>query len=250
MLYYVYFSDEGVAKTGLTPTWECFGTSDNGTSKTGPAISEISSTNAKGWYKFTITLGDAPWDVSAEDLSGVIDGGNVLANVDRYKPISITKRGLALNAIMQNLDSEATALASVNGHVRIVDGTGAGEINTNAGKIAFVENSLNVGTVTGHVQGNVNGNLIGNVEGVIAGNILGDMLGDITGSITGDIDVVTDVLSILEADVILVTSTTPWQLQYKIKDTATILFKKALKDTGGANITATGSIVGQHIHTA
>ena len=72
-------------------------TGENGTDKSGsaPAISEVGG----GWYKFDITFGTAPWDVMTEDLAGVIDGGGSLADVDRYKPVSITLRGLALARI-------------------------------------------------------------------------------------------------------------------------------------------------------
>ena len=34
--------------------------------------------------------------MKTEDLLGVIDGGGGLLNIDRYKPVSITIRGLAL----------------------------------------------------------------------------------------------------------------------------------------------------------
>lgn len=109
MLYYVYFSDGGVPKTGLTPTWESLVTADNGTDKSGsaPVVTEVGG----GWYKFTIVYGTVPWDVTGEDLVGVIDGGSSLYDADRYKPISITKRGLGLNAIMSDITSESTALS-------------------------------------------------------------------------------------------------------------------------------------------
>lgn len=109
MLYYVYFSDGGVPETGLTPTWESLVTAENGTDKSGsaPAITEV----GVGWYKFAITYDAAPWDVETEDLVGVIDGGSSLVDADRYKPISITKRGLGLNAIMSDITSESTALS-------------------------------------------------------------------------------------------------------------------------------------------
>ena len=97
MLYYVYFSEAGVPKTQLTPTWNCLKTAGNGTDKSGsaPAISEIGG----GWYQFDITFGVEPWDVITEDLVGVIDGGPALADVDRYKPVAITLRGLGLARI-------------------------------------------------------------------------------------------------------------------------------------------------------
>ena len=101
MLYYVYFSDAGVAKTGLTPSFDSLATAENSTDKSGsvPTVTEISSSNAPGWYKFEITFGTAPWDVTTEDLVGMIDGGSTLADIDRYKPIIITKRGLGLARI-------------------------------------------------------------------------------------------------------------------------------------------------------
>jgi len=101
MLYYVYFSDGGVPKTGLTPTWEYLVTAENGTDKSSlaPTISEV----AGGYYTFDITFGESgsgkPWDVETEDLLGVIDGGSGLVDADRYKPIAITLRGLALARI-------------------------------------------------------------------------------------------------------------------------------------------------------
>lgn len=101
MLYYVYFSDVGAAKTGLTPTFSSLATAENGTDKSSsaPTITEISIANAPGHYKFDITFGTAPWDVTTEDLVGVIDGGSSLADVDRYKQVSITLRGLGLARI-------------------------------------------------------------------------------------------------------------------------------------------------------
>ena len=97
MLYYVYFSDAGVPRTGLTPAWEYLVTADNGTDKSGdaPSITEVGG----GWYKFAVTFGTAPWDVMTEDLVGVIDGGASLADVERYRPVSITLRGLGLARI-------------------------------------------------------------------------------------------------------------------------------------------------------
>jgi len=53
----------------------------------------------------------------------------------------------------------------------------------------------------------------------------------------------------VEADIIIVTSTTPWEVHYRTKGTETVRFKKQLKDITGADITAVTSIIGQHIHT-
>ena len=97
LLHYVYFADAGVPKTGLSPDFEYLVTAENGTDKSGsaPTITEVGG----GWYNFEITFGSAPWDVTTEDLVGVIDGGSSLADVDRYKPVAITLRGLGLARI-------------------------------------------------------------------------------------------------------------------------------------------------------
>lgn len=108
MIYFKYFSDGGVAATGLTLTWESLVTAVGKVAKTGPAFTEIGG----GWYSYTITLGSAPWDVTAEDLVGEIDGGAALVDSDRYKPVLITKRELALNSIMSNITDETTLHAT------------------------------------------------------------------------------------------------------------------------------------------
>jgi hypothetical protein len=77
MIYQVYFSDAGVPKTLLTPTWAYLYTIA-GAPVIGPAISEIGG----GWYKFTL----AP----TENLVGAIDGGAGLANADRYPSVFLT----------------------------------------------------------------------------------------------------------------------------------------------------------------
>lgn len=97
MLYYVYFSNGGTPKTGLSPDWESLVTAENGTDKSGsaPTISEVGG----GWYNFDISFGVTPWDVETEDVLGVIDGGSSLAGAERYKPVAIALRGLALARI-------------------------------------------------------------------------------------------------------------------------------------------------------
>lgn len=103
MLYYFYVSNAGVPETGLVAgndiAWESLCTAENGTSKTGPSLSEIGG----GWYSFDITFGQSPWDILTEDLVGVIDcdtdGDAGLVDIDRYKPVTISLRGLALARI-------------------------------------------------------------------------------------------------------------------------------------------------------
>ncbi|MCK5270191.1 MAG: hypothetical protein KAJ46_05370, partial [Sedimentisphaerales bacterium] len=97
MLYYVYFTDAGVPKTGLSPDWESLVTAENGTDKGGsaPAVTEVGG----GWYNFEVTYGTTPWDVTTEDILGVIDGGSSLVDADRYKPVCVSLRGLGLARI-------------------------------------------------------------------------------------------------------------------------------------------------------
>lgn len=81
MIYKLYFSNSGVAKTGLTPTVTTFKkVSDNSDVTPKPTISEIGG----GWYKTSDYA-------AAEDIVGVVDGGaGVTANIDRYVPLDIT----------------------------------------------------------------------------------------------------------------------------------------------------------------
>jgi len=112
MLYYVYFSDGGTPKTGLTPTWESLLTAEDGTDKSGsaPTISEIGG----GWYGFEVIYGVAPWNVATEDLVGVIDGGSALADADRYKPVALTLRGLGLARIAhKGVQNKATGTITI-----------------------------------------------------------------------------------------------------------------------------------------
>ena len=112
MLYYVYFTDNGAPKEGLTPTWATLLTAENGTDKSAsaPAINELGG----GLYNFDITFGAAPWDVMDEDLLGVIDGGSSLANVDRYKFAAFTLRGLALARIAhKGLQNKSTGVIDI-----------------------------------------------------------------------------------------------------------------------------------------
>ncbi len=91
MTYKIYITESGSPKTGLTPTWEYFYAID-GTDKSGsaPSLSEIGG----GWYKFEVTYGTSPFDVA--ELVGVIDAGSSLSNYERYLPVIITLRDLAL----------------------------------------------------------------------------------------------------------------------------------------------------------
>ena len=98
MNYFVYFSDAGVPKTGLTPTWETLADDSGAATSDNPTISEVGG----GWYRFDVKYGDdtGPWkttgNVHKKDLVGVIDGGSSLSDSDRYKPVCVTLRGLAL----------------------------------------------------------------------------------------------------------------------------------------------------------
>ena len=105
MLYYFYVSRAGVPQTQLVPAddivWASLRNAENRTDKSGsaPSFAEIGG----GWYSFEVSFGISPWDATTEDLAGLIDcdcrGHAQLADVDRYKPVLITKRSLALARI-------------------------------------------------------------------------------------------------------------------------------------------------------
>ncbi len=73
----VYFSNAGIAATGLTLTWEYLKLVSDGTSYgSPPAFTEIGG----GWYKFDIN--------PTEKLVGVIDGSATLTiDSERYQPV-------------------------------------------------------------------------------------------------------------------------------------------------------------------
>ncbi len=134
MLYYVYFSEGGVPKAGLTPSWESLLTAENGTDKSGaaPAIAEVGG----GYYHFDIKFAAAPWDVAGEDLVGVIDGGAALPDAERYKPIAISLRGLGLariahKAVQDKFTGEIEVFATdgVSGEMKLVMTDAAGTIS-------------------------------------------------------------------------------------------------------------------------
>ena len=133
MLYYVYFSEGGVPKTGLTPSWESLLTAENGTDKSGaaPSIVEVGG----GWYKFDIQFGTAPWEVITEDLLGVIDGGAALLDAERYKPVTISLRGLGLariahKAVQDKFTGEIEVFATdrIGGEMKLTMSDEAGAI--------------------------------------------------------------------------------------------------------------------------
>jgi len=106
MLYYIYITRNGSPQDTLSPNWETLITAENGTDKSGsaPAITEIGGAgNGGGWYKFSVILGTAPWDVITQDLVGVVDADPTnalgMAASERYIPMTISLRGLALAKI-------------------------------------------------------------------------------------------------------------------------------------------------------
>lgn len=115
MLYYLYVSNVGLPEAGLVAgsdiVWESLYTGENATDKSGsaPAIVEIGG----GWYSFDITLGTSPWDVVTEDLLGTIDcdtdGDVSLSDVDRYKPVCISLRGLGFAKLIHKAVQSKTS---------------------------------------------------------------------------------------------------------------------------------------------
>ena len=105
MEYFIYATEAGVPKTGLSISWAsltdsgglCGGGSEAGTDKSAsaPTIYEVGG----GFYKCDIAYGSAPWDTVTRELLGVLDLGSSLAGADRYRPVVITLRGLGLARI-------------------------------------------------------------------------------------------------------------------------------------------------------
>jgi len=107
MLYYIYFSSGGVPATMLSPTWSCLYEATNDgedltllASQTVPIQSvgnNIANPSAGGgWYVYEIVFGEGVWSNTSVDLVGVIDGGDDLADSDRYKSVEISLRNLGL----------------------------------------------------------------------------------------------------------------------------------------------------------
>ncbi len=79
MIYKVYFADSGVAKTGLSPTFDTYKKVSDGSDVTKPTFTEIGG----GWYKFTAT--------PSEDIVGVVNSNDgAMADADRYVPVDVT----------------------------------------------------------------------------------------------------------------------------------------------------------------
>lgn len=77
-LFRIYISDNGLAKTGLTPTFQTLLNVDDGSAFTPPTITEIGG----GWYKFSVAL------VPFEHIVGVVDAGSALVNnSERFIPV-------------------------------------------------------------------------------------------------------------------------------------------------------------------
>ncbi len=91
MIYKIFITSGGVPRTGLTPAWQSLRTTGGADkSASAPAIGEIGD----GWYKFEVHCGVAPFDVP--ELVGLIDTGAALADGERYIPVTISLRDLAL----------------------------------------------------------------------------------------------------------------------------------------------------------
>jgi len=108
------------------------------------------------------------------DLTGNIDGSVAVASALGSGAVSADAVALdAVQEIRNAITGGAYALSTdANGHIRVVDGTGAGEINTTGGAIASVVTVTGaVGSVTGNVGGNVTGS-VGSVASAVT--ITGD----------------------------------------------------------------------------
>lgn len=86
-MYIVFLSDNGVALTGVSPSWASFQKAIDGSAVASPSITEIGN----GFYKFEYT--------STCTVVGLLDGTNVLMDMDRYLPIVLTPHDEGLQFI-------------------------------------------------------------------------------------------------------------------------------------------------------
>lgn len=104
MNYYIYITENGVPKEKLLPSWYSLYQTSDGTDKTNEANSNSASAIDEiggGFYKFDITFGESPWDITTTDLVGVIDANadpsiGSTTNSERFIPIEISIRNLGL----------------------------------------------------------------------------------------------------------------------------------------------------------
>jgi hypothetical protein len=91
MIYKIFITEDSEPKSGLSPSWQSLFTLD-GDDKTSlaPVVSEIGG----GWYKFSIVYGSGSFTTA--ELVGVIDAGASLGSCERYLPVTISLRDLAL----------------------------------------------------------------------------------------------------------------------------------------------------------
>jgi len=116
MNYYFHVSSAGVAQEGLhittDLTWEYLKQEDGSASTPVPTFTEI----AGGWYYFTVVYGAGAWD-DTDGIFGVIDCDGAVAqgfaDVDRYIPVAVTKRGLALESLTIDLTDETQTNADL-----------------------------------------------------------------------------------------------------------------------------------------
>lgn len=186
---YIYFmarDSSGNALTGLT-SFTVYRSRDGGTATayTTPTITEVSSANMPGVYKFlidedtTVTSGDnvnmqalyitqasmVPVFEVIEIYRTVVSAGQTLAvatsNISALNANTITAASIAADAITDAKVASDVTIASVTGSVGSVTGA--------------------VGSVTGNVGGNVTGS-VGSVTGAV---------GSVTGNVGGSVASVT-----------------------------------------------------------
>jgi hypothetical protein len=195
----------------------------------GTSIAGTGSRVADGFVSFlnvavpTLTLGgvNQTGDTYAEVTNGTY-GLNAIKTL--VGPSSIRS---AVGLASANLDTQLAALPTAtsirnavtggayaldtdaNGRIRIVDGTGAGELDTSSGKVllAGTQTFDNTGTWTGNITGNLSGTVgsvtgaVGSVTGAVGsvtgavGSVTGNVGGNVTGSVgsvaSGGIDAAT-----------------------------------------------------------
>jgi len=98
-IYTLYFQSAGIPREGLTPEFESLKVVSTGVDVVQPTIDEVGG----GHYKFDLTV--------AEPIVGVMDGGDVLDNRDRYIPIHLHPYDFNLDLPLSSLGITAAEIA-------------------------------------------------------------------------------------------------------------------------------------------
>lgn len=254
---------EFFAPTGLTLTLKLFpyGSDIIANGAGGDAATE--ATNRKGLYSATVTESISGWHTAH-----VVDGsGNLIAvgdvyledDTDIHRVEDAPQRGYDERDGFNVKAFGGTAGTFASGRPEVNTSHVAGTVQT-AGDIIGDTNDLQTRLPAALTS---NGNMKSSLMEILT-TVLTETSGLIAGgfkkffnvaSPTGTVNSLPDAIptaqgglkDLLEADIVIDKTVTPWALVYKLKGTSTELLRKRLKDVNGVDLAATTTVVGQQI---